>query len=54
MTTVSHVRTDTALVAGEESDVTGIDPATIDRFYTFDWVQGRRPHGARAWAPTTR
>jgi putative ABC transport system permease protein len=36
----SHVRTDTALVAGEESDVTGIDPATIDSFYTFDWVRG--------------
>jgi putative ABC transport system permease protein len=38
--TASHVRTDTALVAGEESDVTGIDPATIDSFYTFDWVHG--------------
>ena len=25
---------------GKESDVTGIDPATIDRFYTFDWVKG--------------
>ena len=36
----SHVRTDMALVAGEESDVTGIDPATIDSFYTFDWVRG--------------
>ena len=37
---VSHVRTDTALVKGEENDVTGIDPATIDRFYKFDWVKG--------------
>ena len=36
----SHVRTDTGLVQGKESDVTGIDPATIDRFYTFDWVHG--------------
>ena len=36
----SHVRTDTALVKGKESDVTGIDPATIDRFYAFDWVKG--------------
>ena len=36
----SHVRTDTALVAGEESDITGIDPATIDAFYAFDWVRG--------------
>ena len=40
VTKASHVRTDTALVAGEESDVTGIDPATIDGFYTFDWVNG--------------
>jgi putative ABC transport system permease protein len=31
----SHVRTDTALVQGKETDVTGIDPATIGRFYTF-------------------
>jgi putative ABC transport system permease protein len=37
---VSHVRTDTALVAGEETDLTGIDPATIDHFYSFDWVHG--------------
>ncbi|MDF2733234.1 MAG: hypothetical protein K0S92_1872, partial [Desertimonas sp.] len=36
----SHVRTDTALVDGKESDLTGIDPATIDRFYAFDWVRG--------------
>jgi putative ABC transport system permease protein len=36
----SHVRTDTALVAGEESDLTGIDPETIDHFYSFDWVRG--------------
>jgi putative ABC transport system permease protein len=36
----SHVRTDTALVAGKETDLTGIDPATIDHFYTFDWVRG--------------
>jgi putative ABC transport system permease protein len=36
----SQVRTDTGLVQGKESDVTGIDPATIDRFYTFDWVRG--------------
>ena len=44
----SHVRTDTALVKGEESDVTGIDPATIDRFYTFDWVKGDDAHRAGA------
>ncbi len=38
--TVSHVRYDSALVDGEESDVTGIDPATIGSFYKFDWVKG--------------
>jgi putative ABC transport system permease protein len=37
---VSHVRTDTALVEGKETDVTGIDPETIDHFYAFDWVRG--------------
>jgi putative ABC transport system permease protein len=36
----SHVRDDKALVAGEEQDVTGVDPATIARFYTFDWTEG--------------
>ncbi|HKG65754.1 MAG TPA: FtsX-like permease family protein, partial [Solirubrobacteraceae bacterium] len=40
VTAVSHVRTDTALVNGEESDLTGIDPKTIDHFYSFDWVRG--------------
>jgi putative ABC transport system permease protein len=36
----SHVRSDQALVAGEEQHVTGIDPATIDRFYQFEWTDG--------------
>jgi putative ABC transport system permease protein len=36
----SHVRGDKALVDGEETDVTGIDPAGIARFYSFDWVKG--------------
>jgi len=40
VTTASHVRTDVALVGGEEQDVTGVDPATIGRFYTFDWTTG--------------
>jgi putative ABC transport system permease protein len=40
VTTASHVRVDKALVAGEEKDVTGVDPATIARFYTFDWTDG--------------
>jgi putative ABC transport system permease protein len=36
----SHVRFDMALVQGEETEVTGIDPRTIDRFYRFEWTQG--------------
>jgi putative ABC transport system permease protein len=36
----SHVRADKALVAGKEQDVTGVDPATIARFYRFDWTHG--------------
>ena len=40
VTTASHVRTDIALVGGEEHDVTGVDPATIGRFYTFAWSTG--------------
>ena len=36
----SQVRYDQALVKGDKAEVTGIDPATIGRFYTFDWVQG--------------
>jgi putative ABC transport system permease protein len=38
--TVSHVRFDKALVAGDELDVSGVDPSTIARFYNFDWVEG--------------
>ena len=38
--TASHVRVDKALVAGKEQDVTGVDPATIARFYTFAWTEG--------------
>ena len=38
--TASHVRFDKALVAGEEQDVSGVDPATIARFYNFDWTEG--------------
>jgi putative ABC transport system permease protein len=40
VTTASHVRSDQALVDGEETEVTGIDPQTIGQFYRFDWVQG--------------
>jgi putative ABC transport system permease protein len=38
--TASHVRVDKALVSGKEKDVTGVDPATIARFYRFDWTDG--------------
>ena len=38
--TASQVRVDKALVAGDEQDVTGVDPATIASFYTFDWTDG--------------
>jgi putative ABC transport system permease protein len=38
--TASNVRIDKALVAGKEQDVTGVDPATIGRFYTFKWIKG--------------
>src|SRR3954469_8239054 len=38
--TASDVRIDKALVGGKEQDVTGVDPATIARFYTFRWTKG--------------
>jgi putative ABC transport system permease protein len=38
--TASHVRVDKALVAGEEHDVTGVEPSSIARFYKFDWTEG--------------
>ncbi len=34
------MRQDTGKVAGAESSVTGIDPKTIDHFYTYKWVKG--------------
>ena len=36
----SHVRADEALVQGEENTITGVDPATIARFYAFKWTSG--------------
>ena len=36
----SSVRFDQALAAGEEVDVTGVDPTTISRFYDFAWSPG--------------
>jgi putative ABC transport system permease protein len=40
VTAAAHVRYDMALVGGQETGVTGIDPATVGRFYRFDWVGG--------------
>jgi putative ABC transport system permease protein len=34
------VRGDQAVVAGAERQVTGIEPATIERFYRFEWTDG--------------
>jgi putative ABC transport system permease protein len=39
-TVVSQVRSDTAVVQGRETSITGIDPATIARQYRFDWTAG--------------
>jgi putative ABC transport system permease protein len=36
----SHVRADQAIVQGKENTITGVDPATIARFYTFKWTTG--------------
>ena len=40
VTAASHVRSETAIVKGEESELSGIDPATIARFYRFEWSAG--------------
>ena len=39
---------------GRGADVTGIDPATIDAFYTFDWIKGADAHRRRSSASTAR
>ena len=40
VTAASHVRSDDALVQGKKSTISGIDPATIAHFYTFNWTTG--------------
>jgi len=40
VTGATHVRSDRALVQRTEAPVSGIDPATIARFYRFDWTKG--------------
>jgi putative ABC transport system permease protein len=44
---VSHVRSDTVLVAGKERKLTGVDPATIAHFLKFRWVKGSEGSLAR-------
>jgi putative ABC transport system permease protein len=36
----THIRSDQALVQGDERQVSGVDPATVARFYRFDWAHG--------------
>ena len=48
VTNASHVRSDTALVQGEEGPISGIDPATIADFYKFDWSAGSEDALGRA------
>ena len=49
----THVRSDRALVQGKENQVSGIDPATIARFYHFRW--SRAPSArSRSSGPTAR
>jgi putative ABC transport system permease protein len=43
VTAVSSVRSDRARVAGEDVDVSGIEPETIGRFYRFRWAAGDDP-----------
>jgi putative ABC transport system permease protein len=40
VTLSSSVRSDTGMVAGNESPVSGIDPKTIGHFYNYDWKHG--------------
>ena len=40
VTNSSHVRSDIALVQGEDGPISGIDPATIADFYKFEWSKG--------------
>src|SRR4051794_37867999 len=36
----TQVRSETVLVNGSEREITGLDPATITHFYSFDWTTG--------------
>jgi putative ABC transport system permease protein len=54
ITASTHVRSDQALVDGEETEVTGIDPATIGRFYRFEWTEGSAREMGRDGAVVTQ
>jgi putative ABC transport system permease protein len=40
VTTASSVRSDDAIVQGKQLKISGIDPATLAHFYTFNWTTG--------------
>jgi putative ABC transport system permease protein len=40
VTAASHVRSDDAIVQGKQTTISGIDPATIAHFYSFNWTTG--------------
>jgi putative ABC transport system permease protein len=40
VTASSQVRSETVLVKGTEREITGLDPATITHFYSFNWKTG--------------
>jgi putative ABC transport system permease protein len=40
VTAATQVRSETVLVKGAERELTGLDPATIAHFYSFDWTAG--------------
>jgi putative ABC transport system permease protein len=43
VTAVSNVRSDRARIAGDDVDVSGLEPHTIGRFYRFRWAAGDHP-----------
>jgi putative ABC transport system permease protein len=40
VTAASHVRSDDAVVQGKQTKISGIEPATIAHFYSFNWTTG--------------
>ncbi len=54
VTVSSSVRADTGKVAGAEVPVSGIDPRTIDHFYTYTWKGGSQAGLAHGGAIVTK